>query len=331
MIYYTEKGTVENYVIQELQKLGWRYIKPDDMNLIRKGNFEEPLVIENLTSALIRINGDVELTEADLGFVITSLRTIPANIEGIERFLDIIRNGLVVPLQKEQKEKVIKLIDFKNLENNEFVVTNQFKVEGIKPDRPDIVLLINGIPLVLIEAKSPVREEVDWTTAYKQIKRYEEEIPEIFKYIQFSMATDGVKTYYFPNAFREETEERNFLGVWKDPYPYKKEEFKDDILKISIYGLLSRHNLLDIIENFIFVRKEMDRKTKVMARYMQFRATNKIFQRVIQTLQKKKEEKFGLIWHWQGSGKTYTKHSRHGNSSTLQKLKNRAYSSWWIE
>jgi type I restriction enzyme R subunit len=302
---YTEKGTVEDFIIQELQKLGWKYVEPEEMKLKRKGDLEEPLVIEDLRNALRKVNGKIEFTDADLDFILVSLRTIPANLEGIRRFLDIFRNGLVVPLQKEGEERVIRLIDLENIENNEFVVTNQFKVEGLKGTiRADVVLLVNGIPLVVIECKNPTREEVDWTDAYKQIKRYEEQAPELFKYVQFSIATDGIKTYYFPNAFNEEN--KDFLSVWKDPYPFDASEFRDDILKITVYGLLSKPNLLDLIENFTFIRKERDKSTKVMARYQQFRASNRIFQRVINSLQGKEDKKFGLIWHWQGSGKTYT-------------------------
>ena len=305
MMLYTEKGTVEDFIIQELQKLGWKYVSPEEMKLKRKENFEEPLVLENLKNALKNINQDVEFTDADLDFIIISLRTIPSNIEGIRTFLDRFRNGLVVPIQKEGKERVIKLVDLEKIENNEFIVTNQFKLGGSKGSiRADIVLLVNGIPLVLIECKNPTREEVDWTDAYRQIKRYEEQAPELFKYVQFSIATDGIKTYYFPNAFNEEN--KDFLSIWKDPYPFKKEEFKNDILKITIYGLLSKSNLLDIIENFTFIRKEKDKTTKIMARYMQYKASNKIFQRVINTLKRRENKKFGLIWHWQGSGKTYT-------------------------
>ncbi|MEM7818492.1 MAG: HsdR family type I site-specific deoxyribonuclease, partial [Candidatus Aenigmatarchaeota archaeon] len=300
-----EKGTVEDFIIQELQKLGWKYIKPEEMKLRRKENYEEPLVLEDLKNALKNVNRDVEFTDADLDFIIISLRTIPSNIEGIRRFLDIFRNGLVVPIQKENKERVIKLIDLEKIENNEFIVTNQFKVEGSKGSiRADIVLLVNGIPLVLIECKNPTIERVDWTDAYKQIKRYEDQVPELFKYVQFSIATDGIKTYYFPNAFNEEN--KDFLSIWKDPYPFRKEDFKNDILKITIHGLLSKPNLLDLIENFTFIRKERDKSTKIMTRYMQYRASNKIFKRVINTLKKKENKKFGLIWHWQGSGKTYT-------------------------
>jgi type I restriction enzyme R subunit len=305
MALYTEKGTVEDFIIQELQKLGWKYVKPEEMKLIRKENHEEPLVLENLKNALPAINREVEFTDADLDFVIISLRTIPSNIEGLRTFLDRFRNGLVVPIQKEGKERVIKLVDSEKIESNEFIVTNQFKVEGSRGGiRADIVLLVNGIPLVLIECKNPTEERVDWTDAYKQIKRYEEQAPELFKYVQFSIATDGMKTYYFPNGFNEES--KDFLSVWKDPYPFKKEDFKDDILKITIHGLLSKPNLLDLVENFTFIRKERDKTTKIMTRYMQFRASNRIFQRVINTLRKRENKKFGLIWHWQGSGKTYT-------------------------
>jgi type I restriction enzyme R subunit len=302
---YTEKGTVEDFIVQELQKLGWKYVKPEEMKLIRKENYEEPLVLENLRKALPAINRGVEFTDADLDFVIISLRTIPSNIEGIRTFLDRFRNGLVVPIQKEGKERVIKLVDLESVESNEFIVTSQFKLEGSRGSiRADIVLLVNGIPLALIECKNPTEERVDWTDAYKQIKRYEEQAPELFKYVQFSIATDGMKTLYFPNGFNGEG--KDFLSVWKDPYPFKREDFKDDILKITIHGLLSKPNLLDLIENFTFIRKERDKAAKIMARYMQFRASNKIFQRVISTLRRKEQKKFGLIWHWQGSGKTYT-------------------------
>lgn len=304
---YTEKGTVENFIIQELRKLGWRYASPEEMAGRRGRNFEEPLVIEDLKLALRRVNSGIELTDTDLKFAVDSLRNIPANIEGIERFLGIFRSGLVIPLEKKGEEGVVRLVDFENFENNEFTVTNQFKIEGLSSSiRADIVLLVNGIPLVLIECKSPVREEVSWENAYRQVKRYEKTAPEFFKYIQFSIVTDGVKTYYFPNAFNEEG--KDSLSIWKDPYPFNAEDFRDDVLRITIYGLLSRQNLLDLIENFIFIRKERGGSTKIMARYQQFRASNKIFKRVVDTLggRDRDKRKFGLIWHWQGSGKTYT-------------------------
>lgn len=302
---YTEKGTVEDFIIQELVALGWQYVEPQSMNDKRERNFEQPLVVKDLKAALRKVNSSYELTDADLDYVVTSLRTIPANIEGIRVFLDRFRNGFVVPLQKEAKERLVKLVDLENGKSNKFIVTRQFKVEGLKTSiRADVVLLVNGIPLVLIECKSPTAEEVSWLDAYRQIKRYENEAPEIFKYVQFSIATDGMKTVYFPNGFNEEN--KDFLSIWKDPYPFKREEYKEDTLKTTIYGLLSKLNILDLIENFTFIRKEADKSTKIMTRYMQFRATNKIFERTKRSLTGKGKAKNGLVWHWQGSGKTYT-------------------------
>jgi type I restriction enzyme R subunit len=301
---YTEKGTVEDFIIQDLQKMRWTYSSPEEIRIKRKNIFEDPLVSEDLINNIKRLNNKYKITDSDLDFILISLRTIPANLEGIRRFLDILRNGLVIPLQKEGKERVIKLFDLENFDNNEFIVTNQFRVEGTKGNiRADVVLIVNGIPLVLIEAKNPTSEEADWTDAYEQIKRYEEEAPEIFKYVQFSIATDGIKTYYFPNSFAEEG--KDLLSFWRDPYP-NKGDFEDDSLKVTLYGLLLKSNILDLLENFVFIKKERDKTTKIMSRYMQFRASNKIFNRVINTLSKREKGKFGLIWHWQGSGKTYT-------------------------
>src|SRR5205807_5547578 len=98
-----------------------------------------------------------------------------------------------------------------------FVVTRQFKVEGSKGGiRADIVLSINGIPLVLVECKNPTLENVDWTHAYHDIKTYEDKVPELFKYVQFSIATDGEKNRYFPNSFAEE--DTDLTSEWRDPY-----------------------------------------------------------------------------------------------------------------
>jgi type I restriction enzyme R subunit len=271
------------------------------LNEKRKDDFEQPLVIEDLKTALRRVNSCYELTDADLDYVVTSLRTISTNIEGIRVFLDRFRNGFVVPLQKEGEERILRLFDLESGKNS-YVVTRQFKVEGLKANiRADIVLLVNGIPLVLIECKSSTAE-VTWADAYRQIKRYEREAPELFKYVQFSVATDGIETRYFPNSYKDEN--KDLLSIWKDPYPHNFET-KDE-LRDTVYGLLSKEHILDLIENFTFIKKEKDKSTKIMTRYMQFRASNKIFQRVINSLTGKAKTKNGLIWHWQGSGKTYS-------------------------
>lgn len=300
---YSEAGVVEKPIITWLSELGWKYLSRDDLGPVRPA-LEEPILMDSLRKALRRIN-QTQLSEADLGYVVATLKTLAPNIEGIKRFMDILKNGLVVSVEEGKKQAVVRLVDFDKLDNNEFTVTNQFVVEGQEENiRADIVMLVNGIPLVLIEAKNPTAEEISWLDAYTQIKRYERTVPDLFKYVQFSIATDGARAFYFPNSFAEEN--KDFLSEWKDPFPYEIEEFRGNLLKIAVYGMLSRPNLLDLLENFIFIRKEKDRYGKVMARYMQFRAADRIYARVASSLDGKKEEKQGLVWHWQGSGKTYT-------------------------
>lgn len=301
---YSEEGTVELPIVKELEKLGWTYVRPDEMRKKRNEDFEEILLIDNLKSAIKKLNSDLDLTDADIDFAIHQLKTLPPTVEGIKRFIDIFRNGMLVPLQKENKEKIVKIVDLENKENNEFIVTNQYRIEGpLGNIRTDVLLIVNGIPLVLIEAKGATSEE-DWTTAYNDIKVYEEKVPDLFKFVQISVATDGDKSYCFPNAYNEEG--KDFLNQWKDSYPNDPKEVGTDPLKIMIHGLLSRANVLDLIDNFTFIREEKDRAVKIACRYVQFRAANKIYHRVIDGLTGKEKKKFGLIWHWQGSGKTYT-------------------------
>ena len=295
---YTEEGIVEKPIIEWLKELGWNYIPSKDLKRI---NNEELLLTDELKEAVKRINKDIEFEEDDLEFVIQKLKNIPPTLEGIKQFLDYFKNGMLIPLKKENREVHINIID-QDITNNSFIVTNQFKIDTDKGGiKPDIMLFINGIPLVLIEAKR--REEYNdtivksWYDGYKDIKDYEDKSPDLFKYVQISIACDGEENYLFPNSYTKDDD----LLEWKDPYPFKD---IDDKLKKMVYGVLDKNNLLDIITNFIFINNKKGKK--IMARYMQFRAANKIYNRVIDRLLKKSDKRYGLIWHWQGSGKTLT-------------------------
>ena len=303
-----DERSLERNIIRELEKLGWRYVSPDDADRMRP-DLDCPFLESVLRDAIRRINRDVELSDSDIDHVLLVLRTISSDVEGVARFLYYLKNGIVVPVGERGERRTIRIFDFDDVENNVFIVTNQFRFRGLRGSvRFDIVLFVNGVPLVVIECKSPVREEVSWVDAYKDIKNYEWKAPEFFRFVQFSIVTDGAKTKYFPNFFADE--DKDFICEWKDPYPYNKADFERDgyldVLRTTIYGLLDRANLLDIIENFIFMRKKGDRYEKIMARYMQFRAANKIYKRVLDWIARRVDKRLGLVWHWQGSGKTYT-------------------------
>ncbi|MCS7249483.1 MAG: HsdR family type I site-specific deoxyribonuclease [candidate division WOR-3 bacterium] len=183
------------------------------------------------------------------------------------------------------------LFDYKNIDNNEFIFTNQFRFLGKESIRLDIVLFINGIPVCNIECKNPYTNKGDYYSAYKQIKRYEKIAPELYKYIQVGIGYAEIVKYFPIVPFSDNV---------------KQEVWKKEGLNIydAIFDFLKPEMFLDILRNFIFIREFRSEITKVIGRYMQVRAVNKIYQRIIDNLEGKDYKNKGLIWHWQGSGKT---------------------------
>ncbi|MEM2923131.1 MAG: HsdR family type I site-specific deoxyribonuclease [Candidatus Nitrosocaldus sp.] len=307
----TEYTMVERPIIEELVSLGWKYVDSNEAMRKRGNKEDEMLLLDELKDAIRRINANINMDDDAVEDVVRQLKNIPANIDGIEKFLYYFKHGMTVQLKDEgNKEKVIRLFDLSNIESNRFTVTNQFRVEGINMNRRlDILLFVNGIPLVSIECKDikvGQDEHNEVYSAYDDIKIYEQDIPDLYKFVQICIATDGEHALYFANAFKARGEDD--LKEWKDPYPMVRDDkykHKGSRLMVTIDGILARHNLLDIIANFTFIRNEKSVKSKVTARYIQFRAANKIYNRAIEWI-KGGDKRFGLIWHWQGSGKTYT-------------------------
>jgi len=288
---FTEKEAVEDYIVERLQELGWEFKDAKELKEAR-GSYEEPLLVKNLRNSIRRINR-VELSDNDVDYVINLLKN-QSGIEGAKRILEYFKKGISVRLENENRLERIHLFDFENPENNEFIVTRQIIYRGRAEIQPDIVLYVNGIPLVVIECKHPTDPDVSWYNAYTDIKDYEKDVPELFKYVQFSIAT-GDKTRYFPNV------------PWLEDVTtmeWKVEGIEDD-LEATIQMLL-KDTLLDIIENYVFYREEKGVTSKVVPRYMQYRAAKKIVDRVVRTIKGEENKKSGLIWHWQGSGKTLT-------------------------
>lgn len=286
-----EKKLVEEYVISELEKIGWKYVESEKLNRM---SFDQPLLIEDLKKKVFEINKNMELTDEDLKMVVNRLESVFIDQNGHKDILRYFKNGVPIKTEKERILRQIQIFDYENIERNDFVVTNQFEFYGREKIIPDILLFVNGIPLVNIECKNPYRAKTDYFSAYKQIKkRYENLAPELYKYIQIGVGF-AEKVKYFPIVpWLEEVKQE----IWKWE-GYSEEE--------GIFYMLRPEVLLDLIKNFIFVREFKGEMTKVIARYMQYRTGNKIYQRVIDNLAGKTEKNKGLIWHWQGSGKTLT-------------------------
>lgn len=286
---FNEQYTVENHVIKFLQeKLGYEYIKPQEFSKLRE--FEnEYIVVPLLLEAVKRVNGITDDVEAST--VVREIKKIDNN----EEFLNAIRNGINLKDSQTGKMRDYFVVDFDNLENNQFVITNQFYFEGnLENIRPDILVFLNGLPIVDIEAKSPTAaSNVNYSNAVGQLKRYERNAFKLFWPNCFNVATDGLKTVYGTTYAPAQ-----YFLQWRDERQEKKQ---DDELEMTLVALLAKERLLDIIRNFIIFEKEKEQTTKKIARYQQFRATNKIVERVVSG-----EKKRGLIWHTQGSGKSLT-------------------------
>ena len=265
---FNEQYTVENHIIKFLsQTLGLEYIKPEEFAQLRELE-NQYLIIPHLAEAIKRINGLSDDTEVQS--VIREVKKIDSN----EGFLTLLRNGVNIKDSATGKMRDYAVVDYDNRDNNRFVVTNQFYFEGtLENIRPDILIFLNGIPVVDIEAKSPTAStSVSYENAIGQIKRYERVAMKLFWPNMFNIATDGLKTVYGTTY----TPEQYFLQ-WRDEVLEKK---LGGQLEMTLASLLDKEKLLDIIKNFMLFEQTKDGRIKKMARYQQLRATNKILERV---------------------------------------------------
>jgi type I restriction enzyme R subunit len=261
---------------------------PELFRLLRE--YETEFLVLSLLKPAIRKINNLE-DETVIENIVRELRKIESN----EVFFEVLRNGINLKDQVTGQYKDYKIVDFENIGNNHFVITNQFSFEGNEENiRPDIVLFLNGIPIIDIEAKSPTTSaSVNYDNAVQQIKRYEKVARKLFIPNCFNIATDGLKTVYGATG-----SPKQFFLSWKDE---KLETELGGNLEMTLFSLCNQNNLLDIIANFIVFEKEKGKITKKVCRYQQYRATNKIVERVVSGKSKK-----GLIWHTQGSGKSIT-------------------------
>ncbi|MEI6843016.1 MAG: type I restriction endonuclease subunit R [bacterium] len=285
---FNEQHTVENHVIKFLQeKLGYKYIKSQEFSKLRE--FENEYIITPLLlEAVKRING---IQEDEAISIVREVKKIDNN----EAFLKMLRDGVNLKDSQTGKMRDYYVVDFETTDNNQFVATNQFYFEGNSENiRPDIMVFLNGLPLVDIEAKSPTAaSSVNYSNAVGQIKRYERNAFKLFWPNCFNIATDGLQTVYGATYAPAQ-----YFLRWRDEELQKQTGGE---LEMTLTALLSKERLLDIVRNFILFEKEKERTVKKIARYQQLRATNKIVERVAGGDQKR-----GLIWHTQGSGKSLT-------------------------
>jgi type I restriction enzyme, R subunit len=329
----SEAGYVEYPVIKWLSGhpdpaetgLGWTYRSEADMTMYDRP-LDDPLVEKILIEKLKLINPDVQ-TDAQAKMAVAALRKAmahPDKLTANRQTLDLLRDGAKVSLVPGEDAKTVRFIAFGPDEQhlNDFTATNQYRIQGVKQCREDTALLVNGIPLVIAEYKSYLASGKDWREAVVQLHRYQRQAPLILTPNVFCVAADEDEFRYgtvlFHDAGKEDIERHmDWWGRWLSLYPDKKgwwnepgADKPDDPLEAPVKGLLRLKpcHVLDFLQHFVVFETKKGKVTKKIARYQQFEAANEIVARAVSLIDQQvdPQERTGLIWHTQGSGKTLT-------------------------
>jgi type I restriction enzyme, R subunit len=321
---YTE---VEFSLIEQLRSMGWEYVagSTEDPAATGRASFREILLSHRLRAALGRINRDPDdtpwLDEVRISQAVNTLEHVPATklLEANERVTGLLLKGTQVeglPCWDAGREQTVRYIDWDKPENNEFVVINQFRVDppgGWKYSVPDLVLFVNGVPVVVIECKSPaatdpMQEGITQLLRYSNQRDWFEEdegVEKLFHPNQLLISTYGLQARVGSIGAGYE----HYLE-WKDTSPVPMAEVASSLEKdrltsqeMLVAGMLRPAHLLDIIRNFTLFTSSGPRRIKLVPRYQQFRAVHAAIRRLQEAHD---DDRGGIVWHTQGSGKSLT-------------------------
>ena len=338
------ESEIEQLAIGLLEKSGYQYIyapsiAPDGKAAERE-SFEDVLLIDRLRTAVARINPNIPNDARDEAIKQILRINSPELIANNETFHRMLTEGITVNIQKDGNSRgdLVWLVDFKKPENNDFIVVNQFTIieNGINK-RPDVILFVNGLPLVVIELKNPVDEKATVKSAFKQLQTYKNTIPSLFTYNSFMVISDGLEC----RAGSVSSGFSRFMA-WKSSDGIVFSSPLINQMETLIKGMLNKKTLIDLIRHFIVYEKtkKEDKKTgivtiqtvKKLAAYHQYYAVNKAVESTIRATgylpkPKKNDEprveespegyglpsvesqtigdrKGGVVWNTQGSGKS---------------------------
>lgn len=291
--FYTE-ADYEKSVIELFQNMDYCYVYAPDL----ERDFRSPLYEEELDDSIRRINPDMpEDAIADALYKLKNFENAELVLKNA-LFMDYIQHGIEVRyfVKGEERSGLVYLVDYKNPDNNSFVVANQWTFIENSNKRPDILLFLNGMPVVLIELKSPSREETDASEAYTQIRNYMHEIPSMFIYNCICVMSDHLTS----KAGTITSGEDRFMEWKTKDGNYENTQYAQ--FDTFFEGIFEKERLLDIIKNFICFSNEGSNQIKILAGYHQYFAVNKA---ILSTKHATETDgKGGVFWHTQGSGKS---------------------------
>lgn len=301
------ESDIENLALDTLKKVGYTIYKSPSSSLpspeidaMRQNDHATALLIDKVEQALRKLNpGYSEEIYHEALRQLIRLSDNPDMMINNHYFHKLLIEGIRVKttINGENRTEVLYPIDFKNVEKNDFIATNQFTFEGNKERRPDTTIFVNGLPLVTFEFKDASNPNVSIKNAYRQLQTYKEDIPGYLKYNEILVISDGINsragslTAGFDRFMR-----------WREP---KNVSVGDDLeLETMIKYMLSPKDLLNLVENFIIFETDGDNTIKILAAYHQYYMVNKAVEAAKRTLNDPKDKRIGVVWHTTGSGKS---------------------------
>ena len=314
---------VELLAIDWFKELGYDYllgyeISPDSQNPQRK-SYEDVLLFDRLKNSLIKLNSNIPLLAIEDAIDILRKPQQASLVQNNRAFHQMILQGISVDIKKDDETKgdVVKLIDFENFSNNDFLVVNQFTIKGIKGNRrPDLIVFVNGLPLAIIELKNPADENADIYKAYNQLQTYKDELEELFVYNEALVISDGINARV---GSLTATDER--FMFWRTVKDENDKPLLEYELETLIKGFFNKEYFLDYIQNFILFEDDSKKIIKKIAAYHQFHAVREAVDSVV-LASTKGSRRGGVVWHTQGSGKSISMACFAGKLTKQSAMKN---------
>ena len=266
---------------------------------------EKVLIEEDLKTYLYSNYTEDNITEGEINSIIRDLERLPSSdlYESNKSFMKMVSNGFLLKREdRNQKDIYIQLIDYSENDNNTYKIVNQLAIKGYEMRIPDLILYINGLPLVVFEFKTAIQENTTIHDAYIQLTtRYKRDIPELFKYNSFCVISDGVNTksgsFFAPYEF---------FYAWRKIEGMPNEVDGIDAMFTLIQGMFNRKRLRDIIQNFIYLPDSSKKNEKIVCRYPQYYAAIKLFENIKLHQKPLGDGKGGTYFGTTGCGKSYT-------------------------
>lgn len=296
---------IEQSALELLAGLGWQVVHGPDIGPDGAGEreFRDVVLTERLRQSLTRINPHIPTIKIDEALRRLVQASRPNLLENNHEFHQLLVNGVPVEYRTasgETRHDIVQVVDAANIKNNEFIAVNQLTVvQGDGHRRPDIVLFVNGLPLVVIELKNAADTKADLSAAYRQLQTYMREISDFFRFNELCIVSDGLSA-----EMGTITSPRERMMPWKTVNG-EKEVGNVPMLSVLLQGVCLPERLLDIITNFVvFERTDGEKLIKKVAAYHQYWVVNKALASTLQASATDGDQRAGVVWHTQGSGKS---------------------------